>query len=95
MQLSGNIKTYWLLLKDLDKESKLSLIELLIQSLKKTSVDTNNTKLPNDKNWVDDFNGCWNFSDETAEDIINHIEKSRSIGRQIEMLKSSPKPYSA
>ena len=34
MQVSGNIQTYWLLLKDLDKESKLSLIELLIQSLK-------------------------------------------------------------
>ena len=37
MQLSGNIQTYWHLLKDLDKESKLSLIELLIQSLKKNA----------------------------------------------------------
>lgn len=87
MQLSGNIQTYWLLLKDLDKESKLSLIELLKQSLKKTPVEKNITKTPNDNSdWIDGFNGCWNFSDETAEDIINHIEKSRSLGRQIEML---------
>ena len=86
MQLSGNIQTYWLLLKDLDKESKLSLIELLIQSLKKTSIEKNITKMPNDNDWIDEFNGCWNFSDETAEDIFSHIEKSRSLGRQIEML---------
>ena len=86
MQLYRNIQTYWLLLKDLDKESKLSLIELLKQSLKKTPVDTNNTKLSNDKSWADEFYGCWNNSDETAEDIITQIETARSIGRQIETI---------
>jgi len=34
MQLSANLKTYWLLLKDLSNEEKRSLIELLAQSLK-------------------------------------------------------------
>lgn len=89
MQVSGNIQTYWLLLKDLDKESKLSLIELLIQSLKKSSVkkiSKNLTPMPNNNDWIDEFYGCWNSSDETAEDIISNIEKTRTMGRQIETL---------
>lgn len=89
MQVSGNIQTYWLLLKDLDKESKLSLIELLIQSLKKSSVkktSKNLTPIPNNNDWIDEFYGCWNSSDETAEDIITKIESSRTMGREIETL---------
>ncbi len=89
MQVSGNIQTYWLLLKDLDKESKLSLIELLIQSLKKSSIKKNPknlTPMRNNNDWIDEFYGCWNSSDESAEDIITKIESSRSLGRQIETL---------
>ena len=89
MQVSGNIQTYWLLLKDLDKESKLSLIELLIQSLKKSSVkktSKNLTPISNNNDWIDEFYGCWNSSDETAEDIITKIETTRTMGRQIETL---------
>ncbi len=89
MQVSGNIQTYWLLLKDLDKESKLSLIELLIQSLKKSSVkkiSKNLNPISNNNDWIDEFYGCWNSSDETAEDIISSIEKKRTMGRENETL---------
>ena len=89
MQVSGNIQTYWLLLKDLDKESKLSLIELLIQSLKKSSVkktSKNLTPISNNNDWIDEFYGCWNSSDETAEDIITKIESTRTMGREIETI---------
>lgn len=91
MQVSGNIQTYWLLLKDLDKESKLSLIELLIQSLKKSSVkktSKNIAPIPNNSDWIDEFYGCWNSSDETAEDIITKIESSRTMGREKNALDS-------
>jgi hypothetical protein len=89
MQVSGNLQTYWLFLKDLDKESKLSLIELLIQSLKKSSVKKtpkNLTPMPNNNDWIDEFYGCWNSSDETAEDIITKIESARTMGREFEIL---------
>lgn len=89
MQVSGNIQTYWLLLKDLDKDSKLSLIELLIQSLKKTATQKkskNLSMIPNNNDWIDEFYGCWNSSDESAEDIITKIESTRTMGRQVETL---------
>jgi hypothetical protein len=84
MQFSSNIRAYWLLLKDLDKESKLSLIELLKVSIKKKPKI--NSKLAQNDDWIDEFYGCWNISSETAEEVITHIENSRTMGRHIETL---------
>lgn len=89
MQLSANIKTYWLLLKDLSNEEKHSLIELLAQSIKTSAGKKGNPEkqpLPGEDNWIDAFYGSWNDTPETAEDLIQLIEGARTIGRPIETL---------
>ena len=89
MQLSTNIKTYWLLLKDLSNEDKRSLIELLTESVKASVNKKDRSKKqgsPGEDNWIDAFYGSWNDTSETAEDLIRLIEGSRSTGRPIEAL---------
>jgi hypothetical protein len=89
MQLSANIKTYWLLLKDLSNEEKRSLIELLTQSVKAStdkSSKTEKQETPNEDNWIDAFYGSWNDTPETAEELIRLIEGARTTGRPIEAL---------
>lgn len=89
MQLSANIKTYWLLLKDLSNDEKRSLIELLRQSLK-TPADkkgkSEKLEMPDGANWIDTFYGSWNDTPETAEELIQLIESTRTTGRPIEAL---------
>lgn len=89
MQLSANIKTYWLLLKDLSNEEKRSLIELLTQSVKASADKKDKTEKqesPGEANWVDAYYGSWNDTSETAEELIQLIEGARTAGRPIETL---------
>lgn len=89
MQLSANIKTYWVLLKDLSNEDKRSLIKLLTHSLKasadkKSKPEQKETSGKDD--WIDTFYGIWNDTPETAEELIQLIEGARTAGRPIEPL---------
>lgn len=89
MQLSANIKTYWLLLKDLSNDEKRSLIDLLTQSVKASASNKGKSekqKAPDEDNWIDAFYGSWNDTPETAEDLIQLIEGARTTGRPIETL---------
>ncbi len=89
MQLSANIKTYWLLLKDLSNDEKRSLIELLTQSLKVSAKQKDKTEKQNNSggdDWADTFYGSWNDTPETAEELIQLIEGARTAGRPIEAL---------
>jgi hypothetical protein len=95
MQVSATLNTHWLLLKDLSTEEKLSLIELLVKSLQGAPVTlskanqkqrSKKSKPSTDSGWVYRFAGSWNDFPETAEELIALIEKSRTFGREIEML---------
>jgi len=46
MQVSAQLNPYWLLLKDLSAEEKLSLIELLVKSLQGSATSKNNLEKP-------------------------------------------------
>ena len=73
MQVSANLHPYWLLLKDLNMEQKLSLIELLVQSVKASMVEHGEgQKLDDD--WVQKYYGSWNDFPETAEEMIEVIK---------------------
>jgi hypothetical protein len=89
MTTSPQLNTYWQLLKDLSAEEKLSLIELLVKSLQLPERVVK-TKKPNkqteDEDWVRRMAGSWNDFPETAEELIELIEGSRTMGREIEML---------
>ncbi len=96
MQVSAQLKPYWLLLKDLSAEEKLSLIELLVKSLQgsaSTLAKPANQKQqgkkpkPADGNeWVYRFAGSWNDFPETAEELIALIHNARTPSRSVEML---------
>lgn len=89
MQVSANLHPYWLLLKDLSMEQKLSLIELLVQSVKISAVAPKKGKKQPEKpseDWVHRFYGSWKDFPETAEEMISLIEGSRTMGREIEAL---------
>ncbi|MBI5915487.1 MAG: hypothetical protein HY842_08925 [Bacteroidetes bacterium] len=90
MQVSANLHPYWLLLKDLNLEQKLSLIELLVQSVKTATVapKKNGKKEPEKPkdDWVYKYYGSWKDFPETAEEMISLIEGSRTMGREIEAL---------
>ena len=89
MPSSANLNPYWLLLKDLSAEEKLSLIELLVKSLQiaQPAPKSNQPRRPTNKNdWAHRFEGSWNDFPETAEEMIALIEGSRTWGRDIEML---------
>ena len=89
MQSSPNLNSYWLLLKDLSAEEKLSLIELLVKSLQATR-PAQKAKQPGHQttksNWAHRFEGSWNDFPETAEELIAIVENSRTLGREVEML---------
>jgi hypothetical protein len=89
MQVPVSLNPYWLLLKDLSAEEKLSLIELLVKSLQlsKSAPNKKQTNNPKDKGgWAHRFEGSWSDFPETAEEIIALIEQSRTLGREIEPL---------
>jgi hypothetical protein len=89
MQVPATLNPYWLLLKDLSAEEKLSLIELLVKSLQMPQ-PAPKSKPPSrhidDKAWVRRIAGSWNDFPETAEEMIALIEGSRTLGRDIETL---------
>lgn len=89
MKESVKINPYWLLLKDLSMEEKLSLIQLLVQSLQAAPAQPPKKKkrTPNSQNnWVQSFSGSWNDFPESAEEMILLIENARTLGRPIETL---------
>ncbi|MFN0034378.1 MAG: hypothetical protein ACKVUS_04875 [Saprospiraceae bacterium] len=84
MQVSVTLNPYWLLLKDLSANEKLSLIELLVKSLQAAppAPKSNKPRRPvaNDE-WIHRFAGSWNDFPETAEEMIAVIENARTAGR--------------
>jgi hypothetical protein len=76
MQVSANLHPYWLLLKDLSMEQKLSLIELLVQSVKAKNAQ-NDDMQKSDDDWVQKYNGCFSEFPESAEEMIELIEESK------------------
>jgi len=89
MQVSANLNPYWLLLKDLSMEQKLSLIELLVQSVRSAAAAPKEGKQKPEKpsdDWVHQYYGSWKDFPETAEEMIELIEGSRTMGREIEPL---------
>lgn len=90
MGASINLNPYWLLLKDLNAEEKLSLIELLVKSLQTSPTSSKGKKQrgspANDNEWVQRFAGSWNDFPETAEEMIAVIENARTMSRPVEML---------
>jgi hypothetical protein len=89
MQVSATLNPYWLLLRDLSTEEKLSLIELLVKSLQATSPAPKSNKprhSPANQEWVHRFAGSWNDFPETAEEMIALIQNARTASRPVEML---------
>ena len=90
MVVSLNLNPYCLLLKDLNAEEKLSLIELLVKSLQTSQPSFKGKKQrrfsANDNEWVQRFAGSWNDFPETAEEMITLIENARTMSRPVEML---------
>lgn len=85
MQVSANLHPFWPLLKDLSMEQKLWLIELLVQSVKSDIASNGDEKVPDD-DWVHQLYGSWKDFPETAEEMIELMEGSRTMGREIEAL---------
>ena len=85
MKMPTDLQQYWLLLKDLSREQKLSLIELLAQSVKADTASNGDEKVSVD-DWVHHLYGSWKDFPETAEEMISFIEGSRTMGRKIESL---------
>ncbi len=89
MQIPANLNPYWLLLKDLSSAEKLSLIELLVKSIKNKQFAR---KHKNDRpqiekdDWVLHFAGSWSDFPETAEEMIALLEGARTMGRTIEQI---------
>lgn len=89
MQIPANINPYWLLIKDLNAADKLSLIELLVKSVKAETHTIRHKKShtpAKGDDWVLRFAGSWSDFPETAEEMIDLIEKSRTLSRPIESL---------
>ena len=77
MQHSPVLESYWKVLKTLSTDWKLALIDRLTQSVRQNlSTEPNSMKLA--------F-GAWK-SDETAEEMIQTLQKTRKTDRQIEEL---------
>jgi hypothetical protein len=90
MQASATLNPYWLLLRDLSAEEKLSLIELLVQSLQAAPQPALKSKPPSrrtdDNEWLYRIAGSWNDFPESAEEMIALMEGSRTLSREVEML---------
>lgn len=89
MQIPAKINPYWLLIKDLDTADKLSLIELLIKSIKAGPPASKHKKShtpTKSEDWVLRLAGSWSDFPETAEEMIHLIEGARTMGRPIESL---------
>lgn len=70
------VNSYWKLLDHLSSEVKLRLIAKLSQSLVKSQVEEDKSRL------ADEFYGAWEDS-RSAEEIIDDIRNSRVFNRHI------------
>ncbi len=88
MLKSPVLNPYWILLKDLSIEEKLSLIELLVKSIQKKGAEMESEKAvssPGQNNdWVHRFAGSWNDLPGSAEEMIALVEGTRTEGRHVE-----------
>jgi len=78
MQVSATLNPYWLLLKDLSANEKLSLIELLVKSLQSAPPELQSkppSRQTKKSDWAHRFEGSWNDSPETAEQMIEVIAR--------------------
>jgi len=82
MQKAPNLNPYWLLLKDLSLEEKLSLIELLVKSIQgRTAMPESKQTVSPEKDddiWVHQFAGSWSDLPGTAEEMIALVEGART-----------------
>jgi hypothetical protein len=67
---------YWHSLKGLSREVKLRLIELLTNSVNEQAHETEETADERTSRVIKTFCGAWH-GDETAEDIINNINRGK------------------
>lgn len=75
------LEAYWLLLRDLSEDARLELASRLINSLKPSSTLDKKEPKPN---ILESLYGAWSDEKETAEEMIERIQKSRSSNREIE-----------
>ncbi len=89
MQIPAHLNPYWLLLKDLNTAEKLSLIELLVKSMKRAesaSKPKKDRSPAEEDDWVLRFAGSWSDFPETAEEMIASSEGLRTMERAIERI---------
>lgn len=90
MPRASNLNPYWVLLKDLSTEEKLSLIELLVKSIQgRAVVPETKQSFSSEKDddvWVHQFASSWSDLPGTAEEMITLIEGARTMSRPIETL---------
>lgn len=78
MTVNFNPKTleaYWLLIRDLNEDARLELASRLINSLKLKSAPDKKGNEP--KSSLDILYGAWSDEKETAEEMIELLQKSR------------------
>lgn len=75
------LESWWSLLKDLNNDIKIEMVERLTNSLKKTSPP----KKSGEEEWMKLY-GSWAKENESAEEIIFKIKESRISNRKIEPL---------
>jgi len=76
----NTIDNWWILLKDLNVDSRIELATRLINSLK-----PNQDNEKSNEEWTKLF-GSWASDSKSAEDMINEIKTSRFSNREIEPL---------
>lgn len=72
------LEKWWALLKNLNHETKIELASRLIDSLKSPN------KPEEEKEDLRTLYGAWADENESAEELIEFLRKSRSTNRQIE-----------
>ena len=78
---SKTLEAYWLLLKNLSEDAKLELASRLINSLKPKK----NPEKKESKNGIlERLYGAWDDEEESAEEMVERIQKSRFSNREIE-----------
>lgn len=88
MKIPADLQPYWNLLKDLDDELKLELIEVLVRSVKANNAKSGEGQKAGD-DWVQKYYGCLSEFPETAEEMIAVIEESKKTqaSKRLEKLR--------
>lgn len=71
---------YWNIIKNLNSETKLDLINKLSASLLKTVSNSNRPS----RNWAKNLAGRWQ-DERTTDEIISDIREARTINREIDL----------